>query len=309
MEKANKVPESNPIITYSIDNQHCDLSGCTRGEMNASPDNKSASSLWLFCFFVLNRRNSFVCACFAAFFFFCFSLIIWSAIKSLLCSESDSITDLQPSLEPGCVLCYILTKKSFILSITFYLHKKKNPSPSSPLLQPLRPPPCCVIERTLRVSYGGVNALSGGHCQRVEISLSPGLGHNTPVFNLKPKIQNPPASHTLLKRKSAAFELYLGHLFVLQGWQFVRQLIRSPSVWEPVPLCLFDARPKLCNNTLRHNKGLGQLGGGKLLNNDIRSGSSAVVFLWTLVGWYSRFLLFIRASCFTHPSIIRLLFN
>lgn len=133
----------------------------------------------------------------------------------------------------------------FILSILFHHPPKKSGSSVTsltPFSQPLRPLGC-VIDRTLRVSYGGVNTLSGGHCQRVEISLSPGPGHNAPLFNLKANELNPPASHTRLKRKSVAFELYLWHLFTFQGWQFRRQLIRSPSVWEPFPLCLSNASP------------------------------------------------------------------
>lgn len=152
---------------------------------------------------------------------------------------------------------------------TFYPEKWIiHHSPHSPLPAPLLPLGC-VIGRTLWVSYGAGNTLSGCHCQRVEISLSLGSGHNTPLFTLKPSL-NSPTPYKQLKRNLCVWTVLIAPVRVT-GWQVIRhdRLTGSPSVCvRTFPSRSYWCRSKLCNCTLCHNKGLDQPWGDKPHNNN-----------------------------------------
>lgn len=85
-----------------------------------------------------------------------------------------------------------------------------------------------------------------GHCQRVEISLSTGSGHNTPLFILKPTKVSICHLRIRSSRGSSCVWTVLIALDHITGWQFIRHnqlTMFFLCVWELFPLCLIDAVP------------------------------------------------------------------
>lgn len=127
--------------------------------------------------------------------------LIGSSFAAFTICSAVKVTgaDLQPAMckQDVQAVSHSHTKKLFLSIPRPPLPQKKKESPVAslaPFSQPLHPLDC-VIGRTLRVSYAGANALSGGHCQKVEISLSPDPGAQSAT--VPPKSSHPePAAVT-----------------------------------------------------------------------------------------------------------------
>ncbi len=166
--------------------KHCDFGGCTRGEIYVALKAWNTHTPWF------NRmKNIFSTwmglvihlAVPASFGFSCWFLGIIQMAPHQQLQHNWFVASLG---QTGHVLGPILTQKSFTLWKRLF-RKMYHPSPRSPRLAPLLPLGC-VIDCTLWAMVGEQFVQGEGHCQRAEISLSPGSGHNTPLFTLKPKV-------------------------------------------------------------------------------------------------------------------------